>query len=157
LALKSLARLLEPDGEILFYVYKKKSPIREFTDDYVRNAISSLGPDEAWELLRPLTKLGKALSDLKAEVTVPEDIPYLGIKAGRYDVQRLIYWHFAKLYWRDTFTLEENNHVNFDWYHPKYASRHTEEELRRWCAEAGLTVTRLDTQDAGYTIRAIKH
>ena len=59
---------------------------------------------EAWALLRPLTKLGKALADLHADIEVPEDIPYLGIKAGRYDVQRLIYWHFAKLYWRDTFT-----------------------------------------------------
>jgi SAM-dependent methyltransferase len=157
LALKSLATVLESGGEFLFYVYKKKSPIREFTDDHIRNAISSLPPDEAWALLRPLTKLGKALADLHADIEVPEDIPYLGIKAGRYDVQRLIYWHFAKLYWRDTFTFEENNHVNFDWYHPKYATRHTEEELRRWCSEANLTITRFDTQEAGYTIRATKN
>jgi hypothetical protein len=107
-------------------------------------------------MLRPLTKLAKALSELKAEVEVPEDIPYLGIRAGRYDVQRLIYWHIMKLYWRDTFTLEENNHVNFDWYHPKYAYRHTEEEVRRWCDESRLSITRFDTQESGYTVRAIK-
>ena len=39
------------------------------------------------ELLRSLTRLGQALAELKAEVEVPKDIPYLGIKAGRYDVQ----------------------------------------------------------------------
>jgi SAM-dependent methyltransferase len=156
-ALKSLVPLLVTGGEILFYVYRVKSPIREFTDDYVRDAISSLAPDAAWEALRPLTKLGQALAELKAEIEVPEDIPILGIKAGRYDVQRLIYWHFAKLYWRDTFSLEENNHVNFDWYHPSYSWRHTEEEIRRWCDEAGLRITRFDdTQESGFSVRAIK-
>lgn len=156
-ALKSLAPLLVTHGEILFYVYRVKSPVREFTDDYVRDAISSLDPAEAWEALRPLTKLGQALAELHAEVEVPEDIPVLGIKAGRYDVQRLIYWHFAKLYWRETFSLEENNHVNFDWYHPRYSWRHTEDEIRRWCDEAGLRITRFDdTQESGFSVRAVK-
>jgi arsenite methyltransferase len=156
-ALKSLAPFLAPGGEILFYVYRLKSPVREFTDDYVRDAISGLDPAAAWEALRPLTKLGQALAELHAEVDVPEDIPLLGIKAGRYDVQRLIYWHFAKLYWRDTFNFEENNHVNFDWYHPRYSTRHTEEELRRWCDEAGLKIKHFDdTQESGFSVRAIK-
>jgi arsenite methyltransferase len=155
-AVKSLVALLEPGGEIMFYVYRKKSPIREFSDDYIRDVVSQYDPEQGWEMLRPLTKLAKALSDLHAEVEVPEDIPYLGIRAGRYDVQRLIYWHIMKLYWRDTFTFEENNHVNFDWYHPKYAFRHTEEEIRGWCDESKLTITRFDTQESGYTVRAIK-
>ena len=156
-ALKSLAALLAPGGEILFYIYRVKSPVREFTDDYVRNAISALDPAAAWEALRPLTKLGQAVAELHAEVEVPEDVPVLGIKAGRYDVQRLFYWHFAKLYWRETFTFEENNHVNFDWYHPRYSTRHTEEEIRRWCSESGLRITRFDeTQESGFSVRAIK-
>lgn len=156
-ALKSLAPLLAPGGQILFYVYRVKSPLREFTDDYIREAIAGLRSDEAWEALKPLTRLGQALAELKTEVEVPEDVPLLGIKKGRYDVQRLIYWHFAKLYWRDTFSVEENNHVNFDWYHPRYSWRHTEEEVRRWCDEAGLEITRFDdTQESGFSVRAIK-
>lgn len=107
-------------------------------------------------MLRPLTKLGQALAELYAEVEVPEDIPFLGIKAGRYDVQRLIYWHFAKLFWNEAFTLEENNHVNFDWYHPRYAHRQTEEEVRHWCEEAGLSIIHFDVQESGFTVRAIK-
>lgn len=155
-ALKSVAAVLAPGGQALFYVYRKKSPVREFTDDYIRDLVSTLEPEQAWEALRPLTKLGKALAELKAEVDVPEDIPLLGIKAGRHDVQRLIYWHFAKLYWNEAFSLEENNHVNFDWYHPRYAHRHTEEEVRRWCREAGLSVIHLNAQESGYTVRAVK-
>jgi len=155
-ALKLLVPLLEPGGEFLCYIYRKKSPIREFTDDYVRGIVSQLPPDEAWAMLRPLTHLGKALAELKVEVDVPEDIPYLGIKAGRCDIQRLLYWHFVKLFWNEAFSFEENNHVNFDWYHPRYAHRHTEDEIRRWCDEAGLSITHFDAQESGFTIGATK-
>ena len=155
-ALKSLVTVLTPGGEILFYVYRKKAPVREFTDDHIRGIVSPHDPETAWNMLRPLTKLGQALAELHAEVDVPEDVPCLGIKAGRYDVQRLIYWHFAKLYWNETFSFEENNHVNFDWYHPYYAHRHTEEEVRRWCDESGLCIVYFNVQESGLTVRAIR-
>ena len=86
---------------------------------------------------------------------MPEDVPLLGIKAGRQDVQRLVYWNFAKLFWNPSWSFEENLHVNFDWYHPTYAHRHTEEEIRSWCEAAGLDVLRLhDQEPAAWTIRA---
>ncbi len=156
LALKSLVRFLRKGGEIMFYVYRKKGPIREFTDDFVRRAIAQLAPEDAWRQLRPLTRLGQELAKLRTEVEVPEDIPYLGIKAGRYDIQRLIYWHFSKLFWNDALTFEENNHVNFDWYHPQYAHRQTKEEVQRWCREAGLSIFHFNEQESGFTVRAIR-
>lgn len=155
-ALKALVPLLAPGGELMFYIYRKKSPIREFTDDYIRDAIAQLSPEEGWTAMRPLTKLGQALAELHAEVEVPEDIPYLGIKAGRYDVQRLLYWHVAKLFWNEQWSFEANNHVNFDWYAPRYAHRQTEEDVRRWCAEANLNIIHFDAQEAGFTVRALK-
>lgn len=155
-ALKSLAPLLRPKGEMLFYVYRKKGPLREFADDYIRNLVSPLPPERAWELLRPLTKLGQTLAELHAEVEVKEDIPYLGIKAGRYDVQRLIYWNFAKMFWNEQLGFEENHAVNCDWYGPRYAFRQTEEEVRRWCAECGLSIFYFNTEEAGFTVRAIR-
>ena len=79
-----------------------------------------------------------------------------GIQAGRYDVQRLIYWHFAKLFWNPELTMEENLHVNFDWYHPRYAHRHSEEEVRGWCDDADLEITRFDVEPSGFTVRAIR-
>ena len=85
---------------------------------------------------------------------MPEDVELLGIPKGVYDVQRLVYWHFAKLFWNPTMTFEENNHVNFDWYHPRYAHRHTEDEVRSWFEDCGLEITRFDAQEAGFTVRA---
>jgi SAM-dependent methyltransferase len=155
-ALASLVGALAPGGDALFYVYRKKAPIREFTDDWVRAQISSLAPDAGWEALRPLTALGESLANLHTEIDVPLDIPFLGIKAGRYDIQRFVYWHIAKVFWNEQWTFDENNHVNFDWYHPRYAHRQTEDEIREWCEDLDLTITHFDAQESGFTVRAIK-
>ena len=129
----------------------------DFADDHVRQALSSLPPEEVWNAVRPLTALAKALSDLHAEVELDEPIPFLGIPAGKHDVQRLVYWHMFKLFWNPDFDFETNNHINFDWYAPRYAHRQTEADLRRWCAESDMEVEYLDDSDqAGLTLHARK-
>jgi SAM-dependent methyltransferase len=155
-ALSSVVTLLAPGGEILFYVYARKAPVREWTDDYVRSVVSGLPAEEAWEQIRPLTSLARALAELRVTVDVPEDVPILGIQAGRHDVQRLIYWHFVKLYWNEEMGFDGSQTVNFDWYHPPYAHRHTLDEIRGWCSRLGLEITYCHTQESGYTVRATK-
>ena len=155
-ALFSACRVLQKGGSFLFYVYRKKGPVREFTDDYIRKEISRLCHDEALDMMQSLTQLGKALSDLHAEVEIENDIPVLGIKKGRYDIQRFIYWNFAKLFWNDELDFEENVITNFDWYSPHYARRHTAEEIHDWCSEAGMKITWFHEQESGFTIRANK-
>jgi len=155
-AIREAARVVRAGGEVMFYVYRRKSPIREWTDDYVREQIAPLSNAEAWNEMESLTNLGRALADLHIEVDVPVDVPLLGISAGKIDVQRLIYWHLAKLFWSDSYSFEENVHVNFDWYRPRYAHRQTESEVRSWCVEAGLEITSLQEEPAGFTVRAIK-
>ncbi|MEO7295104.1 MAG: methyltransferase domain-containing protein [Candidatus Limnocylindria bacterium] len=155
-ALASVVSILSPGGEVMFYVYRVKAPLREYTDDMLRDRLSGLPPAEAWEMMAPLTGLAKALADLHATVQVPEDVPLLGIKAGTYDVQRLIYWHFAKLFWSDDLGFEGSQHVNFDWYHPRFAHRHSEDEVRGWCEELRLSIVHFDVQDSGFTVRAVK-
>ena len=154
-AILEAARVLQPAGEFHFYVYRLKGPIREFTDDFVRAQIANLTDEEAWDRMRSLTKLGEALVKLQTSITV-EDVPMLGIKAGTYDVQRLLYNNFAKLFWNAGLSFEENVHINFDWYRPVYAHRQTAEEVRAWCAAAGLQISRLYEDDSGITVRATK-
>lgn len=155
-ALLSAARLLEPGGEFHFYVYRRKGPVREFTDDYIRAALAPLSDEQAWEAMRSLTRLGQALAELHTTVKLEEDVPLFDIKAGEHDVQRLVYWHFAKLYWNEMWSFEENVHVNFDWYRPRYAHRQTADEVHQWCGEAALTITWFHEQESGFTVRAIK-
>jgi SAM-dependent methyltransferase len=155
-ALLALAELLRPGGHFLFYVYRRKGPVREFTDDYVRDRLAEMDPEAAWSAIVPLTRLGQALGELGAVVDVPEDVELLGIPAGPIDVQRLFYWHVAKAYFDPALSLDELAHINFDWFGPRNAHRQSPEEVRAWCAEAGLDVEREDVQEAGITIVARK-
>jgi len=155
-ALKYLATLLIPGGRFMFYVYRKKGPIREFSDDFIRNHLSAMDDKHAWDALFPLTKLGKILGDLNLKVNIPEEIPFLGIPAGPIDLQRLFYWYILKIYYRPEWALEEMNHVNFDWYRPLNCHRHTPEEIKKWCDEVKLKIEHMDIQDSGITVVAKK-
>ena len=149
-----LASLLGAGGRFLFYVYKRKGPVREFTDDLIRDRLAEMSPERAWRALEPLTQLGVSLGRLGAEVEIPADIELLEIPAGRYDLQRLFYWHVAKMYYRPELSFDELNHINYDWYAPANAHRQTPEEVREWCEQAGLVIERERVEDAGITVIA---
>ena len=137
-ALLSLVPLLKMGGRIMFYVYKKKGPIREFTDDYIRDLLQEHTPEEAWELMMPLTKLGKILGDLNIEIEIPDEISLLDIPQGKINLQRLLYWHVFKAFHHPDLSLDELNHINYDWYAPANAYRQTSEEVRSWCEEVEI-------------------
>ena len=155
-ALERLTRLLAPGGRFMFYVYKSKGPLREFTDDYVRAQLQKLTPEQAWKAMEPLTRLGVALGELGVEITVPEDIELLDIPAGSYDLQRFFYWHVAKAFYLPELSFDELNHINYDWYAPANAHRQTPEQVRSWCEDAGLIIEREHVENAGITVIARK-
>jgi SAM-dependent methyltransferase len=152
---ESLARLvrhLAPGGHIGIYVYKKKAPIREFSDDYIRQFTVNMPPDECFKVCEAITKFGQSLSRLGVTIDVPEDIPILGITAGKHDLQRFLYWHVFKCYWNETIDWDSNVITNFDWYHPLHAHRHTPDEVRSWFAENGLDVVHFDVVESGTSV-----
>jgi SAM-dependent methyltransferase len=151
-ALENLASLLSSGGEIAIYVYRRKAPVREFTDDYLRERLSSLPYEQAMEVCRNIAELGKVLADLKATVRVPAIEP-LEIEGGEYDVQRLLYHFFMKCFWNDELNAEANAAINYDWYHPEVSSRHTLDEVRSWFTEADLEVVHEYTDSYGITMR----
>ncbi|MGB2986218.1 MAG: class I SAM-dependent methyltransferase [Phycisphaerae bacterium] len=150
-----LRRKLKPGGQICCYVYKKKAVIREFTDDYVRKQLSRLPIDEALKVCEGITRLGRTLAGLRASIEIEEDIPVLGIKKGKLDLQRFLHWNVMKCFWNDEFDFFTNNIINFDWYHPEYCFRSEPGEFRSWFAE-GWEIQAWDVQDAGISCRAGK-
>jgi len=153
-AVVALTRLLAPGGHFLFYVYRRKGPVREYTDELIREYLSGLSDEEAWDALMPLTRLGEQLGRLGTTLDVPEGIPFLGIAAGRIDLQRFFYWHVFKAFYRPDLSINEMNHINFDWYRPKNAHRQSEEEVRDWCEALDLRIVHMDVQEAGITVVA---
>ena len=151
-AFANVASLLRPGGEYAVYVYRRKAPVREFTDDHVRAAIAELPYDEAMEVSRRIATIGRELAAIGGEVTVPE-ISQLGIEAGTYDVQRFVYHFLMKCFWSDELDPEANAAINYDWYHPQDCSRHTLDEVLGWYERAGLEVLHRHVDPYGITVR----
>ncbi|KTD60726.1 class I SAM-dependent methyltransferase [Legionella shakespearei] len=152
----SLAKLLKPKGYFMYYVYNQKGPIREFVDDYLRDKLQAMTPIQGWDALMPLTRLGKTLGELNLDIEIEESIDLLDIPAGKINLQRLFYWHVFKAFYHEDLTLDEMNHINYDWYAPKNAHRHSISEVEQWCQNASLSIERQVIEPAGITIIARK-
>ena len=157
IALKNSLKKLKNKGFCIFYIYKKKSPLREFSDDYIRSKISNLPFDEALQAMKPITNFGKSLHEQKIQIEIPSNIEVLGIKKGNYDLQRFIYDFIFKCFWNDLWGYAHSNLVNVDWYHPKYCWRHTKEEIQSWCNEFNLTIKYLKELESGYACFVTKN
>lgn len=151
IALKNSIKKLKVGGSCLFYIYKKKAPLREFADDYIRNKVSDLSHDSAMKAMEPITNFAKSLHKQSIKIQVPNDVEILGIKKGEYDLQRFIYQFFFKCFWNESWGFEYSNLTNYDWYHPKFAWRHTENEIRNWCKEFNLEIESMRETESGYT------
>jgi SAM-dependent methyltransferase len=155
LGFQNLVEILENGGEIAIYVYKLKAPMREYCDDFVRAKIETLPYEEALKACAQITQFGKSLSALNTKITI-SDVEVLGIEAGEYDVQRLIYHFFMKCFWSADFDDHDNDVINYDWYHPHTATRHSLREVRGWFQESNLTITHEHVDAYGITMRGKK-
>jgi SAM-dependent methyltransferase len=151
-AFAELARLLRPEGHLAVYVYRVKALVREHADTEIRKLTTAMSVEECMEFAEQITELGRELSRTGAKVRLERGVPLLGIEPGEHDVQRLVYWTFLKAFWNDEFSERLNTLVNFDWYHPPYASRHTEREVQAWCDAAGLEVEHSDLSESGISV-----
>lgn len=142
-------------GEFACYFYAKKALPRELVDDFFRTHCTQMQREELWEMSEQLTVLGERLSALNVSFDCP-DIPALGIKGGRYDVQRFIYWNFLKCYWNSELGRETSVVTNFDWYSPSNARRYSEQEVRSLVAANGLQVAYFHCEEACYSGRFVR-
>lgn len=138
-ATEAVYRKVRPGGRFFFYVYRQMGAARRFCDQYLRKHLSPLDPEACYQACEGITELGRELSRLNATITLEKGIPLLGIPPGEHNVQRLLYYNFLKCFWNDAFDWETNNMVNFDWYHPHDAWQHTEDEVRGWLRDFGVT------------------
>jgi len=142
-AFLSIVPLLGKGGEILIRVYKKMGIVREFFTDLIRSYTTRVSEEECWEVCKLITKFAESISKLQSEIILPKDDPFLGLKKGKYSLHQFIYYGVFKCFYNKVFTFDENNMINFDWYRPVDAYRLTEEEVRQWFAEAGLSNIRI--------------
>ena len=154
---KYLTKFLIKHGFISIYVYNRKAPIREYVDDYIREKTVNMSVTECTEFSKDMAYLGKALSKLRKKITIPRDIPLLGVKAGVYDVQRFVYWTFLKCFWDESNNFQRSVGVNFDWYYPKFAYRHSISEVKKWFSDTKLKIMTLKEIESGISATGVKH
>lgn len=137
-AFRSLCRHLKPGGRVGLYIYCVKPFLREMADETIRRHTTPMTFDECHAFGMQMAALGRALQATDAMVDLDVDIPLLGIEKGRYPLQQFVYDHLVKCYFNARQGLERSALNNVDWYHPRYASHHTREEVEGWFAENGL-------------------
>ena len=147
-----LTRIMRRGGEFACYVYAKKALPRELLDDYFRIKTKNLTNEQLWEMSKQLTELGKRLTELNVEIDVP-DIPLLGIKGGKQDIQRFIYWNFLKCFWNEELGWDTSVTINFDWYSPSNAKRYSEEEFKKMIIDNNLEILYFHSEEACYSGR----
>lgn len=152
---RHLAGITKPNGEFACYVYAKKALPRELVDDHFRKATHTIAPEDMWKLSEQLTELGKRLSELNVTFNAP-DIPLLGIKGGKYDIQRFIYWNFLKCFWKEDWGFELSKSTNYDWYAPSNAKRFSKDEFLKMITDNKLSVSSFHEEEACYSGRFLK-
>lgn len=150
--LREFARITPDSGRLNTYVYAKKALPRELLDEHFRSASKTLSHAELWEMSKQLSVLGKKLSELNIELDFP-DIPALGIKGGKQDLQRFLYWNFIKCFWNTEMGEELSISTNFDWYSPSNAFRYSQQEFLSMCDEAGWELEFLHSEEACWSGR----
>jgi SAM-dependent methyltransferase len=152
---KHLSDIFNVGGEFSCYVYAKKALPRELLDEHFRTYTKDLTHQQIWDLSEQMTKLGKMLSDLNIEVDFP-DMPALGIKGGKQDLQRFLYWNFFKCFWNKDLGWDTSISTNFDWYSPSNAKRYSEEEYKIMINDNNLKINYFHSEEACYSGRFIK-
>jgi len=159
-ALLEVGKKVARKGVLGIYIYNKKPFIRELCDREIRKLTTEMSYEECMGFSRKMTMIAKALNCITQELVVEQDIDILGIKAGRYNLQRFIYDHVIKCWYNPGQDEEYADLVNQDWYHPRYASHHTKEEVIGWFTESGFSdltcMQPLGWEHSGYFISGRK-
>lgn len=135
---RKLLQHVKPHGQMAVYVYRRKGETREFVDDLMRKYTTEMSYHDCMTFATACTVFGKLVSGLNMEL------------------QRDIYHNVFKCFWDGNYDFTTNVLINLDWYQPKYAWRHTPEEVKSWCEESNLVVRNFDICDSGISVRGYK-
>ena len=61
-----------------------------------------------------------------------------------------------KCFWDESDNFQRSVGVNFDWYYPKFAYRHTVSEVKKWFCDAKLKITTLKEIESGISVTGRK-
>lgn len=139
LGLKAATSLVKRGGYMFFYVYRRKSWLREFMDDTIRAVTTHLPASICLGWSEMLCKLGRVLTGINLSF------------------QRAVYWNTVKCFWNPNWEFMSMVRNIWDWYSVPIAHRHTPQEVGHWLSVLGLMAEWIDfNESAGISVRAVK-
>ena len=60
------------------------------------------------------------------------------------------------MFWDESDNFERSVGVNFDWYSPKFAFRHTPKEVKTWFKESNLKIINFKEIESGISVTGQK-
>ena len=151
-SVKSLFNYLKKGGIGFFYCTKPPKPLRQLSDKFLRGKFSEMRPEEAFNQLAALTKLGQSLTSIKEELCIEEDIQLLGIKAGRYPLQTFIFDYLLRAYFRPELPYLVNKAFNLDWFGPKNYHGVSGKDFQNICRNVGFKIIQYSEQFSSSTV-----
>lgn len=133
----ALAGRLKPGGEIAIWIYRKEKPIVERIID-VHRAISTRLPTG---LLLALSRIAAPVGAIKRRLSTSAWRPIQRVGVALHVLTIGVSMHPDR---------EVRVCDTFDWYAPKYMSRHTFEEVAGWFREAGLVAIEDRSKRGGF-------
>jgi hypothetical protein len=152
-SLSSTYSMLKPGGLYVGWIINEQKPVRSVTDEYFRQCFDGTpSPSGSHGEITALAKfsmsLGEALGDQK--VVVSDDVDVLGLAAGEYSIQTLIYDYIIKLYYVKGHSLERTYDQLFDWFVPKWYHQTSRAELEEMFGALSPTSWDIETITNGH-------
>jgi len=148
--LRHFNKILNKNGTLLCYWYKKKALPRELLDNFFLKNVKKLSNNKIFNFSKQMTILGKNLSHINHEFYCP-DIPILGIKRGYYNIQRFLYYNFIKCYYNNYFGDAVSDLTNFDWYSVSHAKKYDKKQLINEVKECKFKFIKLIETDYSFS------
>ncbi|MCX8080329.1 MAG: class I SAM-dependent methyltransferase [Bacteroidia bacterium] len=153
----SLCRALKPGGKIILCLFNRKSFIRQKMDKIIRDNISKLPPERILDISYKFSEIGKILHDCNVEVEIPENFIEFGTLAGKkISLQRFFYYAVFKCFYNPSFTMDKNAEYNLDWYSYPHCNTYVLDEVCNWFFENDMQIEHINSNEANFSIRAIK-
>ena len=133
-ALQSTFSCLQRRGTYIGWIINKQKPLRAATDAFFRQHFGGLSLKECERELETLntifTSLGEALSDTNVQIN--QESKVLGLAAGKYKLQSLLYDYFLKCFYINNHSKQRHIHQLYDWFSPTYYEQTDRAQLEQY-------------------------
>lgn len=157
-AIKNVSKIIKRKGFFMFWIINEQKPIRKITDKFFREYYKKISfkdqMNESFQIALLANKFGKQLKDKKIKIN--KSIKSLGITAGNYRLQEILYDYIIKFFYNKLTTIKRNRNQIFDWFSPRFYHQTNKRNLLRLLNKYKFKISFYHQTTNGHTVIAKK-